>query len=222
MLQTSASTNMTETTDPNIIPCKLRPAKRKITDIMAHSVLGHKRTASISEENCVVNINKLSELIRVFLPHQCKNAVPVVTVQKRQGLCITACVQCNNCKFKSSMVELFTKHKKSRGPPAGILNDALVIPILKSMMGISDINLFLSCLNIKTPNKRVMQRKLNQLSDLVTDLNEQQMLANQEYVGKKYDVRHIPHFFFTDFPSIIYSTIFNRQMLNIYTFLIVA
>ena len=82
MLQTSASTNMTETTDPNIIPCKLRPAKRKITDIMAHSVFSHKRT----EENCVVNINKLSELMRVFLPHQCKNANPVVTVQKRHGL----------------------------------------------------------------------------------------------------------------------------------------
>lgn len=184
MLQTSASTNMTETTDPNIIPCKLRPAKRKTTDIITHYVLSKKVATSMPEENCVVNINKLSELIRVFLPHKCKNALPVVTVHKRQGLCNTVCVQCNNCKFKSNMVELFTKVKKRRGPPAGILNDALLIPVLKSKMGISDIQLFLSCLNIMSPNKRVMQRKLNHLCDMVTDLNEQQMLANQEYVKR--------------------------------------
>jgi len=56
------------------------------------------------------------------------------------------------------------------------------IPMLKSKVGISDVVQVLSCLNIKPPDRRGLQRRLNRLSDMMVDVNKQQMIDNQTYV----------------------------------------
>ena len=160
------------------VPTKLRPEKYKEENI--NSLFLHSKE---SEENIIVNVNKLQYLITAFLPHNCENPSPNVTIEKRQGLCISIQVSCKNCLFKSSTVDLFTRSKVSpKGPPAGTLNTSVLIPALKSKVGISDIVQILTCLNIKAPDRRGLQRKFNKMSDLMIELNEEQMLKNQNYV----------------------------------------
>ena len=115
-----------------------------------------------SEENVIINLNKLSELISAFLPHECLSASASVKVVTRLGLCITVAVFCRNCSFISDVVDLFTTVPSSHGPDAGSLKVCLLIPVLNSKVGISVVQI-LSCLNIKSPGKRGLQRKFNVL-----------------------------------------------------------
>ena len=112
----------------------------------------------------------------------CVRASPRVKVVKRLCLCITVEVFCRNCMFISDEVDLFTKVPSCRGPYAGSLNVHLLIPVLKLKVGISDVVQVVSCLNIKSPDRRGLQRRLNRLSDMMIDVNKQQMIDNQTYV----------------------------------------
>ena len=114
--------------------------------------------------------------------HNCDQPAPEVKIEKRQGLCITATVECSTCKFISPQCRLFTTIKKPRGPEAGSLNDALVIPVLKSKMGLNDVRFLLSCINVQPPAFSGLQRKLNKVADHVIEMNTKSMAANQEYV----------------------------------------
>ena len=60
----------------------------------------------------------------------------------------------------------------------------MLMPVVKSRVGLSDLNLVLSCLNIKAPSIRVLQRKLNKLMDKIEELNKKQMIENQQYVKR--------------------------------------
>ena len=79
-------------------------------------------------------------------------------------------------------MDLFTTVPSSRGPDAGSLNVCLLIPVLKSKVGINDVVQVLSCLNIKSPDRRDLQRRFNRLSDMMVDVNKQRMIDNQTYV----------------------------------------
>jgi len=103
-------------------------------------------------------------------------------VVKRLGLCITVEVFCRDCSLISDAVDLFTTVPSFRGPDAGSLNVYLFIPVLKSKVGISDVVQILSCLNMKSPDRRGLQRRLNRLTDMMVDINKQQMIDNQSYV----------------------------------------
>ena len=59
-------------------------------------------------------------------------------------------------------------HLKS--PEEGSLNVCLLIPVLKSKVGRSDDVQILNCLNIKSPDRRGLQRKPNRLSDMMVDV----------------------------------------------------
>jgi hypothetical protein len=113
-------------------------------------------------------------LFEAIITYMCDVSKPQVIIKKRIGLCITAAVICTSCHFKSKAVELYETVKKSCGPSTGMLNEALVLPVLKSKVGISDVPLVLSCMNIKVPDSRGLQRKLNNLSDKMVDINEGQ------------------------------------------------
>jgi hypothetical protein len=65
---------------------------------------------------------------------------------------------------------------------AGSLNVCLLISVLKSKVGINDVVQVLSCLNIKSPDRRGLQRRFNRLSDMMVDVNKQRMIDNQTYV----------------------------------------
>ena len=114
-------------------------------------------------------------MISAFLPHECQSTSRSVKVVKRLGLCIADEVFCRNCSFIS---DIFA----SRGPDAGSLNVCLLIPVLKSKVGISDVVQVLSCLIIKSPDRRCLQRWLNRLSNIMVDVNKQRMIDNQAYV----------------------------------------
>lgn len=158
-----------------VVPTKLRPEKEK--DIVYDS-----GNFEGSEENVIINLHKLTDLVGAFLPHSCLDASPAIDIVNRQGLCITLQVSCHNCSFKSEPVELFTTVKSPKGPPAGTLNVSLLIPALKSKVGIHDLVHTLSCLNIQPPDRRGLQRRFNRLSDLMKNINNKQMLDNQTYV----------------------------------------
>jgi hypothetical protein len=115
-----------------------------------------------------------------FLPRPIEECASVKVVQ-RLGLCITVEVFCRNCSCISDAVDLFTTVPSSRSPDAISLNVRL-IPVLKSKVGISDVVQVLSCLNIKSPDRRGLQRRFNRLSDMMVDVNKQWMIDNQTYV----------------------------------------
>ena len=162
-----------------LLPSKLRPEKCINDDIVSDFTPSEE-----SEENVIVNLHKMSNLITAFQPHSCENAFPELKIEKRQGLCITVQVSCRNCSFVSNSIELFTtvKSTETPGPDPGALNTSLLIPVLKSKVGINDVLHMLTCLNIKTPDRRGLQRKFNRLSDLMVDINKKQLCENQSYV----------------------------------------
>jgi hypothetical protein len=112
----------------------------------------------------------------------CVKASPSVKVVKRLGLCITVEVFCRNCSFISDEVDLFTTIPSFRGPDAGSLNVCLLIPVVQSKVGISDVVQVVSCLNIKSHDRRGLQSRFIRLSDKMVDVNKQRMIDNQTYV----------------------------------------
>ena len=169
----SAHMSYSQTGDA-IVPTKLRPEKHDDKNIDSLFL-----QSEVSEENIIVNVNELANLITVFLPHICENTCPTIKIAKRQGLCVTIQVTYKNCPFKSGLVDLFTRSNMSpRGPPAYTFNTSLLIPVLKSKVGISDVLLTLTC-DIQTPDRRGFQRILNKMSNLMIQLNENQMIENQ-------------------------------------------
>ncbi len=50
-------------------------------------------------------------------------------------------------------------------------------------MGLDDVLLVMSCLNVKTPNERSLRRKINKTMDAAEEINKEQMLVNQQYVA---------------------------------------
>ena len=106
------------------------------------------------------------------------------SIVERQGLCVSVLVTCKRCGFKIPKSGLLTTVKPQRGPDAGCINTMMLMPVLKSRVGLNDLNLVLSCLNIKAPSTRILQRKLNKLTDKIEELNKKQMLENQLYVKR--------------------------------------
>ena len=159
--QVAASTRNTNSVT---VPSKLRPKREKGLELTSG--------ASVSEENIIVNLNSLSSLVAGFI-HTCENQNPKVQVDKRQGLCITASTKCTTCGFKSTPKKLFTTIKQRRGPDSGSLNDALCIPVLKSKMGVRDIQYIMTCLKCAAADllDPVWQNKINRAADKVVGLN---------------------------------------------------
>jgi hypothetical protein len=98
------SAQSTSKCDVNVLPTKLRPVKIEDENDNDNDF----EISEESEENIIINLNKLSKMISAFLPHECQRASPSVKVVKRLGLCITVEVFCRNCSFISDAVDLFT------------------------------------------------------------------------------------------------------------------
>lgn len=162
-----------------VLPSKLRPEKDN-KDLLVNDLTN----SNESEENIIVQLSKLPTLISAFQSHECPSACPDIKIEKQQGLCVSVRVICNKCVFRSDEIKLFSTFKPARGPDGGTLNIALLIPVLKSRVGLSDIIHILTCLNIKAPNRPGMQIKVNKLADLIEKLNKNTMLDNQTYVRK--------------------------------------
>ena len=97
---------------------------------------------------------------------------------------MTVTINCRNCGFETPKGALFTTMKSARGPDAVCVNTMMLIPVLKSRVGLNDLHLFLSCVNIRALDLGGLQRKLNQLTDKIENLNKKQMLLNQQYVKR--------------------------------------
>lgn len=159
-----------------VCPAKLRPVMKTKTNDLACDLTS-------KEENVIINFSKLSALVAGFI-HPCERPSPIIRIVKRQGLCITAETSCKCCNFTSTACELFTTIKKSRGPEAGSLNDALAIAVLKSKMGISDVRYLLSCINVQPPAPSGLHKKLCDTADKMVQLNTKSMADNQMYVRR--------------------------------------
>lgn len=171
-------------TQITILPSKLRPKKEDNTEEIGN--------CSDSKENIIVLVSKLSELVEVFLPHSCRLPVPTCVVARRQGMCVTVQILCKTCGFKSEMVEMFERIEKNNirqyGPRGGMINEALVLPMLKTKCGPSDISTVLSSLNIKPPSAPLLQHKLNKAAEKMEAVNKESMLENQDFVKDVHDL----------------------------------
>jgi hypothetical protein len=160
-------------------PIKLRPKKRKESSPVVQ------QPGSVGEnENFIVSLKKLESIFQAFAIHSCDNPNVTLSLEDRQGLCISIKVVCRNCKFSTDVTKMYDVIKPSRGPSGGCLNSAILMPVMLSKIGISDILLVLSALNIRAPDKRGLQRKLNHLSDNIENIGREQMLQNQQYVQR--------------------------------------
>ena len=179
-----------ERTGADELPYRLRPGVEKdyseSSNINTAGKSSSSSTQSFSEnENIIVNVKKLEKLLISFAPHSCESSRSLsLDIVERQGLCVTVTVNCRNCSFETPKCALFTTMKSARGPDAGCVNTMMLIPVLKSRVGLNDLHLFLSCVNIRAPDLRRLQRKLNQLTDKIENLNKKQMLLNQQYVKR--------------------------------------
>ena len=177
-----------QTAAHTILPSKLRPAPAKEPEIALGAC-----DMDDSGENIIVSIKKLSNLITSWSAHTCDVPQPKVFIDRRQGLCVTAKISCQACGYISGSTQMYSTIKKKRcpdagslkrGPDAGSLNDAIVLPVLKSKMGIADARYMLSCLNIHPPATSGLQRKVNILADSMVKINKETMASNQEYVRR--------------------------------------
>ena len=57
---------------------------------------------------------------------------------ERQGLSVSVVAKCNKCGFNTPKTGLFTTMKTKRGPDAGCNNTMMLMPVLKSRVGIND------------------------------------------------------------------------------------
>ena len=140
-----------------------------------------------NDENVIIHVQTLSELLshmHAATSEKCANSNVQAKIIERKGLCVYMSIQCGNCNYKSPVMPMTETVKPKRGPDASVLNSMLMLPVLKSKVGLEDVSNVLTCLNIKAPSKTTMQAKLDQLADTAIELNEKQMLANQKYVKR--------------------------------------
>lgn len=129
------------------------------------------------DENIIVHMDNLKSLVEeVHKPH-CPACSMYIDIERRHGLCVQLTVCCRSCRFKSKPVEMSARLKTNRGVGGVGLNERLLLTVLKSRLGIQDLNLFLTCLNIKSPSKTALQQRLNSLADRAEEINESQMHA---------------------------------------------
>jgi hypothetical protein len=114
------------------------------------------------DENIIVNIDCLHNLVREVHKQSCSKPCVKVAVTKRAGLCVTVQMKCSSCKYQAPPVNLTDTMKKSRGPAAGVLNDMLVLPVLKSKLGLMDVSLVLSLLKHKASNSSIATEEIKQ------------------------------------------------------------
>ena len=136
------------------------------------------------EENLIASVGKLTDIFNQVHRISCKRSKIRVVIEKRVGLCVYVSLKCVCCNFTTPCTPLTDTIKQHRGPEAGTLNRQVVLPILKSKVGIEDTINVLSCMNIRAPSKQLMQRKLNEMGDMVVKLNEDQMALNQQYIER--------------------------------------
>ena len=163
------------------VPFKLRPSTSTSTVENTNFSSKVSDSTSVRNENAIVNLQMLENAFNSLNGHNCDNAILKLSVLDRKGLCITLQLKCQNCNFVSHELPLFHSVKK-QGQTTGILNNCLVLPVLGSKLGISDVQLMLACLNIQAPDKRGLQRKFNSLTDEVEKINTLQLEKNQNYV----------------------------------------
>jgi hypothetical protein len=176
---------------PGVIPYTLRPATVADNENRSKCKVGDDINCN---ENIIVNVQQLQCLLQASMLHSCASPCADLDIVDRQGICVSGILTCRNCAFSTDKVELYTKVKTSNGPDAGSLNSALLLPVMKSRVGISDQLLSLSCLNIKVPDSRGLQRKMNALSDNMEQINEQQMILNQQYIKKVHTLAGVEAF----------------------------
>ena len=132
-----------------------------------------------------MNLKCLEELFSAFAPHSCPATDSTcIDIVDRHGLYLSVIVKCKSCGFKTPKTGLFKTVKPKRGPDSGCLNTMILMPVLKSRVGLNDLDLVLSCLNVRPPDKRGLQRKLNTVTDKVEEMNIEQMVKNQQYVKR--------------------------------------
>lgn len=160
----------------NTLPTRLRPRRSS-----------HKEKTEEQEdcsENIIVNFSKLKDFIKKCLKHRCRNTSKVdVAIAKRMGLCISLQANCEKCNFDTRACKVYTEcEKKSRGPAAGYLHEAMTLAILKTKMGGTDLQMALACLNIKVPSLQLISTNVNKQCDKMIELNEAAMVKNQQFV----------------------------------------
>ncbi|XP_063420798.1 uncharacterized protein LOC134706018 [Mytilus trossulus] len=160
----------------NTLPTRLRPRRSS-----------HKEKTEEQEdcsENIIVNFSKLKDFIKKCLKHRCRNTSKVdVAIAKRMGLCISLQANCEKCNFDTRACKVYTEcEKKSRGPAAGYLHEAMTLAILKTKMGGTDLQMALACLNIKVPSLQLISTNVKKQCDKMIELNEAAMVKNQQFV----------------------------------------
>lgn len=192
----SAASTSTQSREPGVMPYRLRPEKQKDYGECADNggdSSGYRNSYS-DNENIIVNLKKLEELVCAFAPHSCEASDSVsIQIVERQGLCVSVIAKCKKCGFKTPKTGLFTKMKTQKGPDAGCINTMILMPVLKSRVGINDLQLVLSCINVRTPDKRGLQRKLNTVTDKAEEINKEQMVQNQLYVKRIQSFAGLPN-----------------------------
>ena len=187
----SVASTSSEYGESGVLAYKLRPEKG---DSYSQCLDNHgdtcdrRNTCGYSEnENIIVNVKQLEELFCAFASHKCEaseSGSVSIHIVERQGLSVSVVAKCNKCGFNTPKTGLFTTMKTQRGPDAGCNNTMMLMPVLKSRVGINDLVMTLACLNIQSPDKRGLQRKLNTVMDKVEDMNKEQMIQNQQYVRR--------------------------------------
>ena len=167
--------NTSEADKTTGLPYKLRPRLEKEENTQENDY---------NDENCIINIGKMTQLIGHMHGIMCNQPKITTKITRRIGLCIFLSLECASCGYKSPSMPMSETTKPPKGPAAGALNDMLTLSVLKSKIGIEDASNLLTCLNVRTPCKTTLQRKLNRMAENAVHVNEKQMVENQKYVAR--------------------------------------
>ncbi|KAK3105046.1 hypothetical protein FSP39_016009 [Pinctada imbricata] len=151
------------------------------------------------EENGIIQLSKMTILFQNFSQHylcksMCKKPNPKVVCAGRKGLALSCKCVCTNCKFQTPVVQMYQECRiGSRGPASNTINEGLLIAAVKSKVGPSDLSCILSCINVKPPSSALMHRKFTRTCDIMTQINENSMLQNQQYVKSYCEASGLHH-----------------------------
>ena len=112
----------------------------------------------------------------------------------KMGLGVRTGLKCNTCTYMSKTTlpfyEEVCKAKNAPGPAAAKLNIQLQVGLTKNPIGNSAIRNILATLDIDPPSERGMQNVANDVSDVYTNINQEQLSKNRDKIGMVMAIRN--------------------------------
>ena len=149
--------------------------------------------ASASEtfnDDAVVFKPKVLEMINsVNKNHKCDNPEVYVNKEIKKGVCVKWFLQCRECKYQDKFVLYEEVQREGRGCKAARANIGLVAGAGESSVSLNRLSLMINSMGVPSPSHSSLQKNMNNISDKIVKLNEENMKQIREDLVRVNELR---------------------------------